>query len=59
MEEGANVMIMIGCDFHPGLEEIALLDTETGTRREHRLSHAFGQAPRFAIPLNPATSKCS
>src|SRR5271168_4256363 len=45
MEEGANVMIMIGCDFHPGLEELALLDTETGRRREHGLSHSFGSGP--------------
>ena len=35
-------MIMIGCDFHPGLEELALLDTEAGRRREHCLSHSFG-----------------
>jgi transposase len=45
MEEGANVMIMIGCDFHPGFEEICLLDTETGLRRQHRLSHALGGEP--------------
>src|SRR5271163_308705 len=45
MEEGANVMIMIGCDFHPGLEELALLDTETGRRRQHCLSHDLGPAP--------------
>src|SRR5271156_4557662 len=45
MEEGANVMIMIGCDFHPGLEELALLDTETGRRRQHCLSHSFGSGP--------------
>src|SRR5271168_3103482 len=42
MEEGANVMIMIGCDFHPGLQELCLLDTETGRRREHWLSHDLG-----------------
>src|ERR1700730_11219914 len=45
MEEGANVMLMIGCDFHPGLEELALLDTATGLRRQHRLSHALGGEP--------------
>jgi transposase len=45
MEEGANVMVMIGCDFHPGLEQIALLDTETGQRREVRLSHVSGPEP--------------
>ena len=38
-------MIMIGCDFHPGLEELALLDTETGRRRQHCLSHSFGAGP--------------
>lgn len=37
-------MIMIGCDFHPGFQEIALLDTGTGRRRQHWLSHAFGLA---------------
>jgi len=45
MEEGANVMLMIGCDFHPGLEEVAVLDTETGQRRQHTLSHALGPDP--------------
>lgn len=38
-------MIMIGCDFHPGLQELALLDTETGRRRGQWLSHAFGPEP--------------
>src|SRR5258708_19362169 len=45
MEEGANVMLMIGCDFHPGLEEVAILDTQTGQRQQQRLSHAFGLEP--------------
>lgn len=35
-------MIMIGCDFHPGFEEIALLESETGRRRQCWLSHAYG-----------------
>lgn len=38
-------MHMIGCDFHPGLEELAILETETGRRRHHRLSHALGLEP--------------
>ena len=38
-------MIMIGCDFHPGLEQLSLLDTETGVRREQTLSHASGPGP--------------
>jgi hypothetical protein len=45
MEEGANVMLMIGCDFHPGLEELAILDTQSGQRQQHRLSHALGLEP--------------
>jgi transposase len=43
MEEGANVMIMIGCDFHPGFEEIALLEAETGRRQHRTLSHSAGR----------------
>ncbi len=38
-------MLMIGCDFHPGLQELCLLDTETGRRREQWLSHDLGPAP--------------
>ena len=60
MEEGANVMIMIGCDFHPGLQELCLLDTETGRRREQRLSHDLGPAPvreSYADLSKPAGSK--
>lgn len=42
-------MIMIGCDFHPGMQEIAVLDTESGRRRQHWLSHVYGpgQAREF------------
>lgn len=35
-------MHMIGCDFHPGLQQLAILDTETGRRQEFCLSHASG-----------------
>ena len=38
-------MLMIGCDFHPGLEELAILDTQSGQRQQHRLSHALGLEP--------------
>ena len=34
-------MLMIGCDYHPGFQQIAYVDTETGERqgrgRAHRL----------------------
>lgn len=32
-------MIIIGCDYHPGFQQIALLDTETGEMEERRLIH--------------------
>jgi len=38
-------MLMIGCDFHPGLEQVAILDTETGRLGQHTLSHALGLEP--------------
>src|SRR6516162_6729827 len=35
-------MIIIGCDFHPGFQEIAFVDTETGDCGELRLEHCEG-----------------
>jgi transposase len=32
-------MLIIGCDFHPGFQQIAMLDTETGEYGERRLAH--------------------
>jgi transposase len=32
-------MMIIGCDFHPGFQQIAYLDQETGEYGERRLSH--------------------
>ena len=32
-------MLIIGCDFHPGFQQIAMLDTETGEIARHRLQH--------------------
>jgi hypothetical protein len=31
--------MIIGCDYHPGFQQIAMLDTETGELRERRLAH--------------------
>jgi hypothetical protein len=30
LREGANVMLIIGCDFHPGFQQIAIFDNQTG-----------------------------
>jgi len=32
-------MMIIGCDFHPGFQQIAFVDQETGEYGERRLSH--------------------
>jgi len=32
-------VLIIGCDYHPSFQQIALLDTETGELRERRLVH--------------------
>ena len=32
-------MIIIGCDYHPGFQQIAFVDTETGELQEQRLQH--------------------
>src|SRR5215831_13666656 len=35
-------MIIIGCDYHPGFQQIAFVDTETGDCGEQRLEHCAG-----------------
>lgn len=37
-------MKIIGCDFHPGFQQIAMVDTETGEHTEHRLTPVEAQA---------------
>ena len=32
-------MIIIGADYHPGFQQIAFIDTETGELQERRLQH--------------------
>lgn len=40
-------MKIIGCDFHPSFQQIAMADTETGEITEHKLMHEDGAATRF------------
>lgn len=40
-------MKIIGCDFHPSFQQIAMVDTETGELTEHKLLHGEGEATRF------------
>ena len=39
-------MIIIGADYHPGFQQIAFVDTETGEYEERRLGHPE-EAERF------------
>ena len=32
-------MLIIGCDFHPGFQQVAIFDNQTGEYRERRLGH--------------------
>jgi transposase len=42
-----NVRFVIGCDFHPSLQVIAILDRETGEISGKTLLHANGDARQF------------
>jgi transposase len=49
-------MLIIGCDYHPGFQQIAFVDTETGECGERRLTHRE-EAEQFYLDLkrrNPA-----
>ena len=41
-------MIIIGCDFHPSFQQIAMLDTETGATEEHKLMQT-SEKPKVSI----------
>lgn len=45
-------MKIIGCDYHPSFQQIAMLDTETGELVERRLYHGDGEAQRFYESLS-------
>lgn len=40
-------MIIIGVDYHPSVQQVAYLDTQTGETGERRLNHSDGEAERF------------
>jgi len=45
-------MKIIGCDFHPSFQQIAMLDLETGELVRKKLTHASGEAERFYRSLH-------
>lgn len=40
-------MIIVGCDFHPKWQQVAVIDAETGEIGEHKLMNGDGQAEQF------------
>jgi transposase len=40
-------MKIVGCDFHPAWQQVAVFDPETGELMERKLLHADGEAERF------------
>ena len=44
-------MMIIGCDFHPRYQQIAMMDTETGELVERRLEHENAEARVFYASL--------
>src|SRR5262245_22958796 len=45
-------MMLIGVDYHPGFQQIALLVEETGESDERRLNHSDGEAEKFYRDLH-------
>ena len=39
-------MLIIGCDYHPSVQQIAVVHTETGDYGEHGLKHSNGEADK-------------
>jgi transposase len=46
-------MKIIGCDFHPGSQQVAIFDSGTGEIEERSLRHDNGEAERFYGELEP------
>ena len=40
-------MLIIGCDYHPGMQQIAWFDEQSGECGEQRLEHGTGEAEKF------------
>ena len=55
-------MKIVGCDFHPRWQQIAVLETETGEINEHKLINGDGEAERFyralAVPALVGVEAC-
>ena len=45
-------MLVMGCDFHPGWQQVCWVDTITGETEEKKLVHGSGEAERFYRQLS-------
>src|SRR2546430_7162825 len=50
-------MIIIGCDYHPGFQQIAFVDTDSGEWNERKLGHRE-EAEQFYRQLKVRGKKC-
>jgi hypothetical protein len=46
-DQGEAFMKIIGCDFHPGWQQVCVFDDETAEIDELKLSHGDGEAARY------------
>ncbi len=46
-----------GCDFHPGWQQVAVFDAETGEIRKLKLENGNGEAERFYRQLCSRTTE--
>jgi transposase len=46
-------MTIVGCDFHPGWQQVAVFDSSTGEIRELKLTNGNGEAEQFYRSLLP------
>jgi len=47
-------MWIIGVDYHPSVQQIAFVNTDTGECAERRLNHSDGEAEKFYRELKAA-----
>ncbi len=50
-------MLIIGCDYHPGFQQIAFVDTETGELRERRLAASLKERSSSTVNWQPRRMK--
>jgi len=50
-------MLIIGCDYHPSVQQIAWMDTETGECGERRLKHCGADVPDFGRGIQKQNQK--